>query len=194
VCLGAIVQPIVQPRKNLQIHARETHRRPNRYLTGHAGRQQASKSCFAKVKQPARRMRRGYSNAMDAKHCKHGHPLTPANTYVRPDSYRQCRACLNANSRKWHRAHPERWNAYVRTWCQRLRQQVIAAYGGKCGRCGSTESLHLHHVNGNGAEHRKQISRNTAAICRWAARNNYPRTLALLCRACHGIQHRKVAA
>jgi hypothetical protein len=36
--------------------------------------------------------------------CKHGHPFTPANTYVRPDNGRQqCRACQRARNRAYKR-------------------------------------------------------------------------------------------
>ena len=31
--------------------------------------------------------------------CKHGHPFTPENTYVKPNGCRLCRACLNARKR-----------------------------------------------------------------------------------------------
>lgn len=36
-------------------------------------------------------------------HCKRGHKLDDANTYMRPDGTRGCRNCINANHRKWLR-------------------------------------------------------------------------------------------
>lgn len=31
-------------------------------------------------------------------HCKHGHELTPANTYVRPNGSRECRTCKRGHA------------------------------------------------------------------------------------------------
>ena len=40
-----------------------------------------------------------------------------------------------------------------------LRLEALNAYGGPvCARCGSTERLQLDHVNGDGAQHRLQLT------------------------------------
>lgn len=36
-------------------------------------------------------------------HCIHGHPLSGANLYVRPNGWRSCRTCLRANARRYTR-------------------------------------------------------------------------------------------
>lgn len=41
-------------------------------------------------------------------HCKHGHELTPGNTYVRPEGGRACRACGTERAkRRWSSKSPE---------------------------------------------------------------------------------------
>jgi len=71
---------------------------------------------------------------------------------------------------------PERQRLYASSEWRRLRRQLRARAGGKCESCGSTESLHAHHVKS------------------WA---EYPElrfdldNLRLLCRDCHHNEHRK---
>jgi hypothetical protein len=36
-----------------------------------------------------------------AEQCRYGHPYDAANTYIRPDGYRHCRACGRRNARKY---------------------------------------------------------------------------------------------
>lgn len=36
-------------------------------------------------------------------HCKHGHELSPENTYFRKNGYRSCRSCHRDNQREWQR-------------------------------------------------------------------------------------------
>ncbi|MFZ2529632.1 MAG: HNH endonuclease signature motif containing protein [Rhodococcus sp. (in: high G+C Gram-positive bacteria)] len=38
-------------------------------------------------------------------HCKHGHELTPKNTYIDPRGYRECRTCRRAAERRWRQSH-----------------------------------------------------------------------------------------
>lgn len=59
------------------------------------------------------------------------------------------------------------------------RQRVIARDGGRCRRCGTSETLHVHHLDGTGwttpAEHK----------------NNEARNLVTLCASCHARTHRE---
>jgi WhiB family transcriptional regulator, redox-sensing transcriptional regulator len=41
-------------------------------------------------------------------HCKHGHPLTLANTHYAASGERRCRTCLRAATADWARRHPRR--------------------------------------------------------------------------------------
>jgi len=66
----------------------------------------------------------------------------------------------------------------------RLRKEVINHYGGKCRCCGTTtiEFLQLDHIDNDGKAHRKTVGRH---IYGWAKRNNYPKTLQILCANCN---------
>lgn len=41
-------------------------------------------------------------------HCPRGHPYTPANTYVDPRGYRNCRTCKAAATARFYARHPGR--------------------------------------------------------------------------------------
>jgi hypothetical protein len=54
---------------------------------------------------------------LKAKYCKNGkHEMTQANTYMRPNGGRMCRACARARSRKWSANNPEKNLAMQRKW------------------------------------------------------------------------------
>ena len=40
-------------------------------------------------------------------HCKRGHELTPANTYMTPDGRRQCRPCKSSREEAWRRSRKD---------------------------------------------------------------------------------------
>jgi hypothetical protein len=69
---------------------------------------------------------------------------------------------------------------------RKTRNEAIAAYGGKCRCCSESEFLYLqfHHVNGDGATHRKAIGGNSFLLW-WLKKNNYPPSIELLCANCH---------
>lgn len=73
-----------------------------------------------------------------------------------------------------------------------LRREVFEAYGGmKCACCGETEEsfLTLDHINNDGAEHRRSLSKTgrkvTAGVWHWIKRNNYPPGFQVLCMNCN---------
>lgn len=83
-----------------------------------------------------------------------------------------------------------------------FRIKLLEAYGPYCRCCGETtpEFLELHHVNEDGAEHRRQIGRGPEALYRWAERHGFPDTLAVTCANCHaadtyygGCPHKKLS-
>ena len=90
---------------------------------------------------PGENTRRGVGPALASArfkaqtHCKHGHPYTPANTYL-SNGTRTCLTCKRANthanylrnrevvierSRRWRESNPERARALVRESTQRYR-------------------------------------------------------------------------
>lgn len=92
--------------------------------------------------------------------------------------------------------------AKQRDYSRGFRIKLLNAYGPHCRCCGETtvEFLELHHVNEDGAEHRRQIGRGPEALYRWAERNGFPDTLAVTCANCHaadtyygGCPHKKLS-
>lgn len=66
-----------------------------------------------------------------------------------------------------------------------LKQQAMAAYGGKCSCCGENEIdfLTIDHIGGGGRAHRAKIG---SATYRWLKLNNYPkRGFRVLCFNCN---------
>lgn len=68
-----------------------------------------------------------------------------------------------------------------------LRAEVIRAYGGTCACCGESEFmfLELDHVDGNGADHRREIGRGAHASYKWAKNQGFPNSLQVLCANCN---------
>lgn len=85
----------------------------------------------------------------------------------------RCRTCLDK----------------LRQRTERIKNEVILAYGGKCACCGEIEQqfLTLDHKNNDGATHRKEIGilRGGAPMWDWAQKNGYPDTLDLMCYNCN---------
>jgi hypothetical protein len=77
---------------------------------------------------------------------------------------------------------------------QRIRREVINAYGGACAQCGVADirCLQLDHVNGGGSAHRNEVmgTKNTAGIGFYAKmrQQGYPPGLQVLCANCHMIK------
>jgi hypothetical protein len=81
---------------------------------------------------------------------------------------------------------------YQRDYRKRVRAEVIKHYGDKCECCEETELLFLtiDHINGDGAEHRRQNSyngdgRSGWSIYYWLRKNNYPEGFRVLCWNCN---------
>ena len=69
-----------------------------------------------------------------------------------------------------------------------IRSHVIMQYGGKCTCCGETklDFLDLDHVNNDGKKHRQELGFSGGiAICRWAMRNAFPKSVQILCSNCN---------
>lgn len=63
-------------------------------------------------------VRHGRHHLANLTYCKNGHEFTPENTYLRDGHFRQCRACSNANRRKWYTPSPRGYGE-TRTHCLR---------------------------------------------------------------------------
>jgi RNase P subunit RPR2 len=82
-----------------------------------------------------------------------------------------------------------------RVWWMDRFYDAIKAYGGKCRDCGESrfEALMLHHTNGNGGQHRKELSKHnigSSVFYYYLGKMGYPPGLEVLCGTCHLILHR----
>lgn len=111
------------------------------------------------------------------KRCKRTLPFAPENFYTD-------RATVRGRLRVCHDCRRQR----TREWAYRVRMQVFTHYckGTPCCACCKEthlEFLTIDHIDGNGAEHRRNL--NTSSICRWLIKNNYPEGFRVLCMNCN---------
>jgi len=87
-------------------------------------------------------------------------------------------------NKKWREKNKNYYRPYAKEYARRIRREVIEHYGSKCVCCGETtyEFLSFDHINGKGKEHRK-ITGTSLAL--WLKRNNYPKTIQILCHNCN---------
>ena len=123
------------------------------------------------------------------------------------ESTERCREAhrekANENGRRWRKNNPDKVKAWIKANIERvratgkrtkqkLRREVLQAYGGVCACCGenNTEFLNLDHANGNGAAHRREVGRGHGVYF-WARRNNFPKDagLRVLCHNCNVATH-----
>jgi hypothetical protein len=83
-------------------------------------------------------------------------------------------------------------NRSIQRCNERLRMEVLKAYGGeepKCACCDEKEIkfLSIDHVEGNGNAHRRNIvkSRSGYQFYRWLKKNNFPSGFQVLCYNCN---------
>ena len=102
-----------------------------------------------------------------------------------------CRDCTNRNSKEWKERNRLKINAYNRKYHQKVKEDTLKKYGGKCKCCGETqmEFLSIDHVNGGGNIHRRKIKAEgggTASMYRWLKKNGYPKKgFQVLCYNCN---------
>ncbi|KKN98919.1 hypothetical protein LCGC14_0141640 [marine sediment metagenome] len=102
---------------------------------------------------------------------------------------RKCLSCLEID-RQW-RNQPEIINK-TRGKRQKLKQEVMNKYGGKCNCCGIKELsfLNIDHVNGNGRAHLKSIDKEGGhRFYRWLLANDSSSEFQVLCFNCNMSKH-----
>ncbi len=114
------------------------------------------------------------------------------------EAQRRYRARKSAEDPEFYR---KRYQTQGRPWRQRVRQEAIEHYGGRCSCCGedTPEFLHIHHVNGDGAAHRREIGLKPGHnFVAWLKRNGWPEGFGILCANCNmaeelegGCPHRR---
>jgi hypothetical protein len=100
---------------------------------------------------------------------------------------------------KWRAENPDKYSEYNKRSNLKLKQQVMDAYGGACACCGETELafLTIDHINGDGAEHRRQIAaeKNTPWLqgggntYRWLRDHGFPEGHQVMCANCNCGKH-----
>jgi hypothetical protein len=70
---------------------------------------------------------------------------------------------------------------------QRIKHEVLTAYGGKCACCGQTRAIFLciDHINGKGHEHLRQIGTRGIGLYEWLKREGFPSGFQVLCHNCN---------
>lgn len=106
---------------------------------------------------------------------------------VRPaeEGHRHCYECWGLQQEWAEKRRPLR-PADSKRSRQKLREQVLEAYGGKCQCCGEAtpEFLAVDHINNDGAEHRRVV--NKANFYRWLRQQGFPKEdFQLLCHNCN---------
>lgn len=70
----------------------------------------------------------------------------------------------------------------------KVKAEVLSRYGGVCRCCGEDESvfLSIDHINGDGAQHRKQgLKASGLSFYQWLRKNGYPEGFQVLCYNCN---------
>jgi hypothetical protein len=109
----------------------------------------------------------------------------------------RCKACELTRQAAYYQEHKERKLAASAKMYLALRDRVYAGYGGyRCVCCGETEPMFLtiDHVEGDGAEHRAQLSPKDdgrlgggkgLVLYRWLVRHRFPAGFQILCYNCN---------
>lgn len=107
-----------------------------------------------------------------------------------PDS-RYCQPCRDGQARRgarWYAKNAEYLRAQRRDLRRGQRLDALHHYGGVCKCCGEPRSIFLtiDHVDGNGAEHRRELaSKGGPRFVDWLRRSGWPEGYQVLCWNCN---------
>jgi hypothetical protein len=94
-----------------------------------------------------------------------------------------------ARVRRWEAANPGKSAEYAVAARERARAAVFAHYGKSCACCGAVENLNIDHVDGRGAEHRRELfgtaRRAGYPFYFWLIRQGFPGGFQTLCWPCN---------
>lgn len=108
-------------------------------------------------------------------------------------AYARCRTCRNTLNRTYHHSEIGRAKSIARNKKRRekIKLEVLSHYTNDtfcCSKCDCKDirCLSLDHINGDGADHRREIGKKS--LDEWAKKNNFPNTLQVLCMNCQFIK------
>lgn len=98
---------------------------------------------------------------------------------------------------RYRTTHPQTVSEQRRRYRQRIRLDVLQAYGGRCYVCGEDDLdlLELDHLHGDGNAHRNEIfNHGHASPGGWMfylrlRQAGYPSGLGCICKDCHDAKH-----
>lgn len=90
--------------------------------------------------------------------------------------------------------YAEKMKSWHKRMREKLRKEVLKAYGGQCVCCYEDhwQFLTLDHPNGGGQEDRDKYKNITGQIYAWAKKNNYPPIYRVLCMNCNWVRRYNV--
>src|SRR3990167_5894910 len=93
----------------------------------------------------------------------------------------------NEYMRKWRAAHRAEETEKKRAYTKRVFAAVLAQYGSECACCGEDEPrfLTVDHVDGSGAQHRREIKRFGREFYVWLRLSGWPSGYRILCWNCN---------
>lgn len=142
--------------------------------------------------------RRRIPKDITERECLACHKIKPIDQFYRtgkttsPGSY--CKKCSAKRIKEWADRNRDHVNRKGRESAKRRRlailKEVINHLGDKCVECGEDrwQALEIHHVDNDGAEHRKKYGGTTIAYLKSMLSGKY--RLELLCGTCHNIKTR----
>ena len=102
----------------------------------------------------------------------------------------------NEYMKQWRKDNKDKFKANQKRAYDKMRYECLSHYSGGepvCACCGEKEILFLHidHINGNGAEHRRQLKKELGYypggnnLPYWLKKNDYPDGFQVLCANCN---------
>lgn len=117
--------------------------------------------------------------------------------WLKTDKGAEYRKKHNEYVREWRKKNRDKFKATQKRAYEKVRLEALQHYSKKeipdCACCGENEILFLHidHINGNGAEHRRLLEKELGyypggnGLPYWLKKNNYPEGFQILCANCN---------
>ena len=102
----------------------------------------------------------------------------------------RCRECMKQKALRTYKKKPGYYAEASRKYARKIREEVIAAYGGKCACCGESayEFLAIDHVNGGGLAHRRSLGGSYKSLANHVKKLGFPKDFRILCHNCNAAR------